>query len=419
MLHAEPDPGAPRATRGITPAGLRPLRAVAAAGAGGVPQARIQRLFADILPDLASRHSQGRAHGAISMDTVALDASGRAYLLDEAALYGSASSRVADPAAAVPQADIFGLSALAHVLITGTSARAVHTPGVPRASARAEFQPLRDSGRPGYQRAFLEAIDAGLGLHPAWRFAGLADFARRLGIVPDSGTPGQPFGQIMPATKPPARAAADALPGDADGAVLQEPLAAPPRRRWPTLARGALLLMCMLVAAWWWQRSVRPPTALALGPGAASAAAPAIDAGPLALPSREVAPGGSEARSVSTPATSPGTSSLGASESASEGPSAAGPAPVRAALVDTTAHAPGSAGQARAAARTVTVVLDISPWGEVIVDGVVRGVSPPLKSLALAPGSHRVEVRNADLPPYRTTLEVLPGSAPVLTHQFR
>jgi hypothetical protein len=38
--------------------------------------------------------------------------------------------------------------------------------------------------------------------------------------------------------------------------------------------------------------------------------------------------------------------------------------------------------------------LRIQPWGIVYVDGVDRGVSPPVKRLVLAPGKHTVRIAN-------------------------
>ena len=67
----------------------------------------------------------------------------------------------------------------------------------------------------------------------------------------------------------------------------------------------------------------------------------------------------------------------------------------------------------------VLVRLDIRPWGEVWVNGVARGISPPVKELRLIPGKYQVVLRNADLPPYRTTLEVKAGKPTVISHVFQ
>jgi len=56
-----------------------------------------------------------------------------------------------------------------------------------------------------------------------------------------------------------------------------------------------------------------------------------------------------------------------------------------------------------------TVNLAIQPWGEIYVDGAKRGISPPIKSISLTPGKHRIEVRNGDFAPYKETIDVKAG----------
>lgn len=64
------------------------------------------------------------------------------------------------------------------------------------------------------------------------------------------------------------------------------------------------------------------------------------------------------------------------------------------------------------------VTLAITPWGEVLVDGEPRGVSPPLTALRLAPGSYAIEVRNADAPPLQARIEIKAGETQTLRHRF-
>ncbi|ULH06553.1 PEGA domain-containing protein [Alcaligenes faecalis] len=66
-----------------------------------------------------------------------------------------------------------------------------------------------------------------------------------------------------------------------------------------------------------------------------------------------------------------------------------------------------------------TIALDIRPWGEVYVNGRKQGVSPPLKSLSLAPGSHRIVVKNAGLPEFSTTIRVRSGKTASVSHEFK
>lgn len=65
-----------------------------------------------------------------------------------------------------------------------------------------------------------------------------------------------------------------------------------------------------------------------------------------------------------------------------------------------------------------SVELSILPWGEVYVNGTKRGISPPVKSLSLAPGSYKIEVRNTEFPAYVETVTVKAGETIRLRHKF-
>ena len=71
------------------------------------------------------------------------------------------------------------------------------------------------------------------------------------------------------------------------------------------------------------------------------------------------------------------------------------------------------------AQEPATMSFAISPWGEVFVDGKSVGVSPPLTSLKLEAGKHRVEIRNQAFAAYRDTVNLKPGQSFKVRHQFR
>ena len=71
-----------------------------------------------------------------------------------------------------------------------------------------------------------------------------------------------------------------------------------------------------------------------------------------------------------------------------------------------------------AAGPTALVLLAISPWGEVYVDGKSMGVSPPLVELELAPGRHRIEVRNGGFKPYQEDVELGSNETVKIKHKF-
>ncbi|HMA88977.1 MAG TPA: adenylate/guanylate cyclase domain-containing protein [Burkholderiales bacterium] len=66
-----------------------------------------------------------------------------------------------------------------------------------------------------------------------------------------------------------------------------------------------------------------------------------------------------------------------------------------------------------------TIQLAISPWGEIVVDGTKRGVSPPLRELELTPGEHTIEIRNTTFPARVETVTVRSGESVRLRHRFR
>ena len=71
-----------------------------------------------------------------------------------------------------------------------------------------------------------------------------------------------------------------------------------------------------------------------------------------------------------------------------------------------------------AQAATGIVRIAISPWGEVEVDGRRVGTSPPLTELNLPAGRHQIVVRNTDLPPYSSTVNVTADQPVTLKHKF-
>jgi serine/threonine-protein kinase len=64
------------------------------------------------------------------------------------------------------------------------------------------------------------------------------------------------------------------------------------------------------------------------------------------------------------------------------------------------------------------VVLGITPWGEILVDGASHGVSPPLTHLTLPAGVHTIEVRNGSSPAFVSRIDVQPGQSVEVKHRF-
>jgi class 3 adenylate cyclase len=69
--------------------------------------------------------------------------------------------------------------------------------------------------------------------------------------------------------------------------------------------------------------------------------------------------------------------------------------------------------------KAARLELAVAPWGEVLLDGKSRGVSPPLRVLEVSPGPHTIEIRNTTFPAHVARVEVKPGEAVKIQHRFR
>jgi serine/threonine-protein kinase len=64
------------------------------------------------------------------------------------------------------------------------------------------------------------------------------------------------------------------------------------------------------------------------------------------------------------------------------------------------------------------VQLAVSPWGQVEVDGVAAGTTPPLSRLTLAAGKHQIVIRNEDFPPFISSVTVDDERPVTLRYRF-
>jgi len=148
-----------------------------------------------------------------------------------------------------------------------------------------------------------------------------------------------------------------------------------------------------------------PAVVAAAGSGAAPAPAPDTLAPLAAAPvvALAAAPGASGTKATDPKAAKP----AGAKEAAKETPKERRAREAR-------------EREAKLAAPAATGVLRfaVSPWGQIEVDGKPAGTSPPLTELSLSEGSHQIVIRNADLPPYSTSVSVTAGQTATLKYKF-
>jgi hypothetical protein len=68
--------------------------------------------------------------------------------------------------------------------------------------------------------------------------------------------------------------------------------------------------------------------------------------------------------------------------------------------------------------RPAIIELNITPRGDVIVDGIWQGTSPPLTRVEVDPGAHSIEVRNRPSPPLSLEVSLGAGETMTITHTF-
>jgi non-specific serine/threonine protein kinase len=203
------------------------------------------------------------------------------------------------------------------------------------------------------------------------------------------------------------------------------------RRRSVAIA-GALALIAVACVATYrlFEYAIRAP-----GPKTVAAVhAPVVTAQhvPQSSPAGGPAPRRSVQPETAAPATTASASQALSAEAQARATPAAGDEPIAsaAAATDVQTASPSiasgadlaqgaSASDERKAPKLVAVRLQVYPWGEVYVGGIRRVVSPPLKTLSLAPGQYDIELRNGRLPPIRRTVRLDPGSSPVnISYRF-
>jgi class 3 adenylate cyclase len=137
-----------------------------------------------------------------------------------------------------------------------------------------------------------------------------------------------------------------------------------------------------------------PATGFPDAPGATTAHAPA------GTPATDASKPKEAAKPAPAPASTPGN--------------AASPVQPAAAKADAT-----KTEQPRQELLPGTVTLFITPWGEVLVDGKLRGVSPPVKTFKLPPGKHKIEIRNTTFPPHSEALDIKSREVTAVRHKFQ
>jgi hypothetical protein len=375
----------------------RSVRDVVASSPGEVNDAWCRKVLRKLLKSLELQYAMEMPHRAITPDTVVFHANGEPLLISD--------DIDAAPAPAAQQADdLTALAGVIHYAITHELAPA---------------GPL--NGRvDGYSAAVVATVDACMNPDPALR-------PRSIDAVRDMLDRVAPVASALPAS-PPVSIPVPVERTSADAAVEAQHAGKHRGTRWAIAAGGgavAIALAMVLFPGW---RDAGSHDRIVLAPpqtgsvahpvppapgGAAPAGSTAMEApadqaaiGASGNPTTATAPdrAGIPARPVnedrpadraSDLAGSAGASSVGTTQSGGgvDQPDAMSRVKPKPAIATAT---PPDATPANASYQ-----LQIKPWGVVYVDGVERGVSPPVKRLALTPGPHTIRITN---PKYRDSI---------------
>jgi hypothetical protein len=353
-----------------------------------------RKIFRQILQSLELQYAMHMPHRAITPDTIVFHDNGEPLLIPLDV--GPEEACVAD--------DLNALARIIHYAITRELAPAGPLEG------RVE----------GYSDSLINAVDRCMDPDPARRPQSIEALRDLLGIVPLAS-------HVMPsfddestdaaedATHHVPDAAAPAVahpPGGTDQpAIMQkgeQPGHESPRRgislnrrqRWAIAAGGAVLVALVLAMFAEMRDSGSFDHIVLTLPQRADAPQSQGASSAPALPAPYITDDEPGARAPGTPAPGTATTTAAASTTAppdaapadvtTDGATAAQASPVPPAPPVTAAHLPGVV----VTPEGNLYKLKIQPWGVVYVDGVDRGVSPPIKRLTLAPGRHTIRVTN-------------------------
>jgi len=412
-----------------------------------VSEAWLKPILKPILEALETLYKIQILHRDISPDNIMIQTNGEAVLLD----FGAARQILGDMSQALtvilkpgyapveqyaedsdmkqgPWTDIYALSAVMYFAI----ARKVPPTSVTRL-LKDPIELLQNSARPGFSKEFLAAIDKGMAVKPDERPQSVAEFSKLLGI--NKAGPTQPT-SLLSAKSSAAqkKASTNAKPGDAHGHKSKSAPSATKvsnKGSWVLIAAGVIAAAIGI-----YHMSHRPFDSKAAAETTPSATMNANDSGSgAAQPAQSTA-------STSLPETGKSDESAGApplpaqqaNATLEEGANRAKPTPAAIAV----SSKPGSAGtlgvntappnaikpvppavgtdnsrtapenaqtDGTPAKATVAFRLSIRPWATVLVDGSMKGVSPPMKRLLLSAGKHQIRLVNPSFPDH--TVDIL------------
>ena len=327
-----------------------------------------------------------------------------------------------------PWTDVYAVASIVHRAITGDP------PPAPATRIDSDAVPLLSKVPEGYSESFIAAINRGLAVRPQHRPQSIAEFREALGIrslepVVNPIVSDQP----APVPSPPAPTTVEALAGMAPRGLAQtarrasapiadagHPTSRADDRKLSVSRRtarkdrlgvlpkflGAALVVVALAGFGLHSMFSSPQKR------------PQANDGPMSIKAASSSEQPSANAVVRASATLTSATLTPAMPTA-ETPTAETPTAESPIAESPIAESPTASLKASAPApRIGKIQFAIRPWGEIVVDGRKRGVSPPIKELSLPEGRHRIEVRNSTFSGYAGEVDVKAGQSVSIAHSF-
>jgi len=371
----------------------------------GPREAWLKTMFGPLLDALATLHRSGRCPCDVTPDNIVVLTDGAPLFMgfgaaprmvpnttdDVTAVLNSGFAAIEryayDPSMPEgPWTDIYSVAAVLHLAITGKP------PPAPGTRMVADTMPPMRDVTNDYSKLFLDALDRGLAVHPTNRPQTIAEFRAALGIpsMASGAIPTQHPTSSSPVPEP-------RLPPPSSQPTTGHRLGGWPANLIMSLIVVGLAGLGLLVWMLGGPRQMTPGTvdrasSMKLAPESAQVGSlAATSAPPTQTATPRMAPG--EA------APKPEVSSQLIAPSPQSRPSLPKP-------------------PTTAAPRTGKIRFSVKPWGQVVVDGKTRGVSPPIKELSITEGRHRIEIRNSTFPGYSSEVNIKAGGRVSIAHTF-
>ncbi|HJV81948.1 serine/threonine-protein kinase [Noviherbaspirillum sp.] len=408
----------------------RTLKTILSENPAIITEAWLKSILAPVLEALEALYKVNILHRDISPDNIMVQNDGQAVLLD----FGSARQIISDITRSLtvilkpgyapveqyadeqfsddaammqgPWTDIYSLSAVIYLLITKSP-----PPVSVGRMIKDPIATLETGDYPGFSKPFLAAIDKGLRVQPQERPQSIDEFRRLLGLETGAPIQKQPSSHALPASSAsiPDKIEVTNSTGSIKRSAESVAATPAPKAKWPWIAVALVLVVAVTSGLLVRGKQKAGEGVVAVGAETSADAETSEwgklkdnkDATPAAIRAYlDRYPNGKFAQLAET------RLAMVQEQELIKRIENTGDTPSTQAKDQKREGAPGD------------VKLIIAPWGTVSVDGVEKGVSPPLKHLALPEGKHRIKIENPAFKAHIIDVEVQPKKQMTIEHHF-